>query len=172
MFATAPERRMRLVRASLVFGWLLIIVSLFWDPVTVELTRPENLASPFHLRPKVIMLQGVPVQQHPYAMGARIWWTMLIPLVPLYLMLFGHEAWRRVCPLSFVNQIPRYLSWQRKKLRFNRRSGLVERQLNLFKKDGWLARNAWAVQFGLLFAALNIRILFRSEEHTSELQSR
>jgi hypothetical protein len=167
MFATVPEKNMRLVRASLVFGWLLIIVSLFWDPVTVELTRPENLASPFRLKPKVVLLQGVPVEQHPYPMGARIWWTMLIPLVPLYLMLFGHEAWRRICPLSFVNQIPRYLSWQRRKLRFNRRSGLVERQLNLFRKDGWMARNAWAVQFGLLFVALNIRILFINSDPTS-----
>ncbi|CAN5496054.1 hypothetical protein BH11PSE11_BH11PSE11_13210 [soil metagenome] len=160
MFATVPEKRMRVVRTGLLFGWLLILLSLFWDPVTIELTRPDNLASPFHIKPRVILLQGVPVEQAPYAMGPRIFWTMLIPLIPLYLMLFGHEAWRRICPLSFVNQIPRFLSWQRRKMRFNRRSGLVERQLNLFKKDGWMARNAWAVQFGLLFVAMNMRILF------------
>ena len=49
MLSTTPEKNMRLVRVVLAIGWLLIIASLFWDPMTPALTHPDNLASPFHL---------------------------------------------------------------------------------------------------------------------------
>ena len=160
MLSTTPEKNMRLVRAALAAGWLLIIASLFWDPITPALTRPENVASPFHLQGKSIAVQGHILPETPYAMANRFFWTMLIPLLPMFLMVFGHEAWRRVCPLSFISQLPRYLNWQHKKTVLIRRTGQVERQLALVKRDGWLGRNVMYVQFTFLFLALCSRILF------------
>ena len=160
MLSTTPEKNMRLVRAVLATGWLLLIASLFWDPITPSLTRPDNLASPFHLQGKSVAVQGRVLAETPYAMANRFFWTMLIPLLPLFLMVFGHEAWRRVCPLSFISQLPRYLNWQHKKPVLVRRTGQVERQLALVARDGWLGRNVLYVQFTLLFLALCSRLLF------------
>ena len=160
MLSTTPEKTMRVVRASLAIGWLLIIASLFWDPITPTLTLPDNIASPFHLQGKSVEVQGRILPETPYAMANRFFWTMLIPLLPMFLMVFGHEAWRRVCPLSFISQLPRYFNWQRKKPVLVRRTGQVERQLALVRRDGWLSRNVLYVQFALLFIALCSRILF------------
>ena len=160
MLSTTPEKNMRLVRVVLATGWLLIIASLFWDPITPALTHPDNLASPFHLKATPVAVQGHVLTQTPYAMANRFFWTMLIPVLPLFLMVFGHEAWRRVCPLSFISQLPRYLNWQRRKPVLVRRTGEVERQLALIGRDGWLARNVLYVQFALLFVALTSRLLF------------
>ncbi len=167
MLSTTPEKNMRLVRAALAIGWLLIIASLFWDPITPALTRPDNLASPFHLKATPVAVQGQVLTQTPYAMANRFFWTMLIPLLPMFLMVFGHEAWRRVCPLSFISQLPRYLNWQRRKPVLVRRSGQVERQLALIGRDSWLARNVTYVQFSLLFIALCSRLLFFNSDRTA-----
>ncbi|MBC3872603.1 cyclic nucleotide-binding domain-containing protein [Undibacterium flavidum] len=167
MFAKTAEKRMRIVRGVLALGWLVLIASLLWDPYSIELTRPDNLGSPFHIRQTAITVQGQFLQQTPYAMGNRIFWTMLIPLLPLFLMLAGHEAWRRICPLSFLSQIPRYLGIQRKKSVLIRRSGQIERQLALVNKDGWVKKHVWALQFGLLFLALNARILLVNADRTA-----
>lgn len=160
MLSTTQERKLRFFRGTLVFGWLLLIVSLFWDPITPLFTMPDHVDSPFRLQERVVMSQGVRQTESAYPMANRIFWTMIIPLLPLFFMVTGHETWRRICPLSFISQIPRYLGIQRKKSVLIRRTGKVERQLALISRDGWLKRNVWYVQFGLLFAALNMRILF------------
>lgn len=71
MFANAPEKNMRIVRALLASGWLLLIASLFWDPITPELTRPDNIASPFRLSGKSVEVQGHILSEQAYAMGNR-----------------------------------------------------------------------------------------------------
>ena len=38
-------------------------------------------------------------------LGAHVFWTFLIPVVPLVLMVFGHNVWRHMCPLSLLSQI-------------------------------------------------------------------
>ncbi len=160
MLSRVGEGKLRVVRGLLVVGWLVLIASLFWDPVTPELTRPDNLASPFHLKGQEVLAQGKALPEEPYAMSNRIFWTMIIPVLPLFFMVVGHETWRRLCPLSFVSQIPRYLGWQRKRPVLDLRSGKVTRLLSLPSREGWARRNVWYVQFGLLFLALNARILF------------
>ena len=167
MFANAPEKNMRIVRALLASGWLLLIASLFWDPITPELTRPDNIASPFRLSGKSVEVQGHILSEQAYAMGNRFFWTMLIPLLPIFLLVFGHEAWRRICPLSFISQLPRYLNWQRKKPVLVRRTGQVERQLKLVSREGWISRNVQYVQFSLLFLALSSRLLFLNSDRTA-----
>src|SRR5271154_670334 len=114
MFSRIPERKMRYVRTGLLIAWFVLVGSLFWDPLTPLLTMPDNVASPFHLPSAPVMVQGKPLPAGPYAMGNLIFWGMVLPLIPLFMMVFGHEAWRRVCPLSYFSQIPYLLGWQRK----------------------------------------------------------
>jgi len=161
MFSRIPEQKMRYVRTGLLIAWFVLIVSLFWDPITPFLTMPENTWSPFHLRPDAapVMVQGHPLAATPYAMGNRMWWTMVLPLVPIFLMVFGHEAWRRVCPLSHFSQIPHMLGWQHKIKTLNRRSGRVDRVLALLPQ-GWLRRNNYYLQLAFLTAGVCARLLF------------
>ena len=150
MLSRAPERDMRIVRSLLLLAWFVLFVSLLWDPVTAALTSPDNLASPFHLRDSAVTVQGHTRSPTPYPLGARIFWTMVLPCVPLLLMLFGHETWRRVCPLSHLSQMPRMLGRQRRVKTLNRGSGRVERLLALVPRQSWLARNHLYFQFGFL----------------------
>ncbi len=59
-------------------------------------------------------------------------------------MIFGHELWRSVCPLSFLSQIPRKLGIQRK---------------YVIQKNTWLGQNHYYLQFALLFIGLTLRLL-------------
>src|SRR5690606_30200303 len=110
---------MRIARALLVVGWVALIASLVWDPITPALTDPESLASPFRLErsgvecprrigsaaeggvdwrgraagtcdARCVRVQGRCLVEQPYAMGPRIFWTMAIPIVPMFLLVFGH----------------------------------------------------------------------------------
>jgi len=49
MFGRLSERIIRVVRWSLVAGWLLIIASLIFDPLSARLTNPEAALSPFRI---------------------------------------------------------------------------------------------------------------------------
>jgi hypothetical protein len=155
---------MRFFRTGLLVAWLLLIASLLWDPVTRGLTAPDNLGSPFRLRADPVIVQGKPLAAEPYAMGNRIFWTMALPLVPLALMFFGHETWRRVCPLSHFSQIPTMLGRQRQLRRLNRGSGKVERVLALLPSQSWLRQNHLYFQFGFLALGVLGRILFYNSD--------
>src|SRR5262245_8878943 len=159
MFSRVDETRMRWVRGTLAAAWLVLIASMFYDPITPALTRPDNLASPFRLTGHQVMVQGQALEQAPYPMGVRIFWTMLLPWLPMFLMVLGHEAWRRVCPLSFFSQIPRMLGTQAHVRRFNRTTGLVDAKLRLVEPGSWLKEHFWYVQFGLLAAGLCLRLI-------------
>ena len=147
------EQKMHLIRWMLVVGWLLLIFSLFYDPLSHHLSDPTNVLSPF--RDRVISLAKLPAQcvkvqgeclpETPYPMGTRIFWGMVVPSAIAIVFVFGHETWRRICPLYFLSQIPRALGLQpRIKIEQNR----------------WLVHNHLYVQFALLFIGLNCRILF------------
>ncbi len=163
MLSRTSERKLLSVRAALLLGWLVLIGSLLWDPFSSVLTEPGNLLSPFHIQYTTYNLDGSSIPVTPYPLGNRIFWTMLIPLLPLFLMLFGHEAWRRVCPLSFASQLPRYFGWQRRRT-VTQASGRTERKPYLMARDGWMKRNAWYVQFGLLYAGLTARLLILNSD--------
>jgi hypothetical protein len=112
------------VRAGLFVGWLCLIASLIWDPMTPMMTMPTNTWSPFHIQKiHATMMQGKAMSVEPYHLSNRFFWTMLIPLFPLFLMVFGHEAWRRICPLSFASQLPRYFGLRRMLTSLQRRTG-------------------------------------------------
>jgi Cyclic nucleotide-binding domain len=160
MLSRAPERRMRGVRLVFLLGWMVIILSLLYDPLTPELTSADNLASPFRLSANPTIVQGAPVPADPYPVTARILWSIIVPVFPIALMLFGHETWRRICPLSFVNQIPHMLDWQRRVKTVNRSAGRVDRMLALMPSESWIRRNHYHVQFWLLALGVLGRILF------------
>ncbi len=153
MLSKISERRMHVVRWILVIGWGVLILSLFYDPISHVLTDPVNSWSP--LRDYTlwvnddlshcIKVQGQCVLLEPYAIGARIFWGMIVPCGIFIVFVLGHETWRRICPLYFFSQIPRAL-------------GLPPR--SAIKSFPWLERNHFYVQFGLFFLGLNGRILF------------
>ena len=155
------------VRTVLFLGWLGLIASLFWDPVTPMMTQPDSTWSPFHIQSVHETMRGETFTVEPYHLTNRFFWTMLIPLFPLFLMVFGHEAWRRICPLSFASQLPRYFGLRRQRVTVQRRTGRLERSPALIARDGWLQRNAWYVQCGLLFVGLCARLLFINSDRTA-----
>jgi hypothetical protein len=160
MFAQVPERQMHWVRWVLTGGWVLIILSLFYDPWTAALTEPDHPWSPLSISDTCVQVQGQCVVQEPYPLGATVFWGMIVPSGIFILLIFGHELWRRICPLSFLSQIPRALGWQRQFKRENKKTGKVRFELAKVKSDSWLGRNYQVFQFGYLFIGLCGRILF------------
>jgi hypothetical protein len=61
-----PETRMHWVRWVLTIGWLLIIVSLFYDPWTASLTEPNHPWSPLRLSDTCVQVQGQCLSEQPY----------------------------------------------------------------------------------------------------------
>lgn len=186
MLNKLPEKQMHLIKYLLALGWLTLICSLFYDPISPLLTDPANLSSPFRLPPIdqlidqsvpslgvdwqsfqrftadpniCVQIQGKCIPEQPYGMGARIFWAMIVPIGLVIIHIFGHELWRRICPLSFFSQIPRALGIQRKR-KVKTESGRGRTELVIVDKDSWLGRNYLYLQFGLFFIGLNLRILF------------
>ena len=161
MFAKTPERQMHAIRWLLTCSWLLLIFSLFYDPISPLLTDPNNTLSPLRIDPEVcVKVQGVCLEQTSYALGARLFWTAIVPAAIFILLVFGHELWRRICPLSFLSQIPRALGWQRQHRRVDATTGRISYELAKVKKNSWLGRNYLYLQFGLFYLGLCVRLLF------------
>jgi pSer/pThr/pTyr-binding forkhead associated (FHA) protein len=166
MLSNVSERVMHSVRMVLAGGWLVLITSMFYDPFTAYLTAPTNTYSPFHLNAQAACFpfQDQCLQMHPYPLGARIFWGMVVPGSILILVVLGHETWRRICPLSFLSQIPRALGIQRRRRVIDADTQSVRSELVSISPDSWLGRNSIYCQFGLLFAGLNIRLLFANSD--------
>jgi hypothetical protein len=105
-------------------------------------------------------VQGVCLEQTSYALGARLFWAAIVPAAIFILLVFGHELWRRICPLSFLSQIPLALSIQRQHRRVDPKTGKISYEVAKVKKNSWLGRNYPYLQFGLLYLGLCIRLLF------------
>jgi Cyclic nucleotide-binding domain/FHA domain len=153
------ERRMHSVRWVLTGGWLVMIASLFWDPVSGYLTGSDSVLSPFRFDPsQCVQVQGQCLAQQPYAIASYGFWTLVIPSSIFILLVLGHETWRRICPISFLSQIPRALGIQRKR-KVESRSGATRYELVKIRKDSWLGKNHLYVQFFLLTLGLAARLL-------------
>ncbi|MDZ7964588.1 MAG: cyclic nucleotide-binding domain-containing protein [Nostoc sp. DedSLP03] len=169
MFHRVAEKQMHFVRWLLVIGWILLILSLFYDPISPYLTQPTTEWSIFRLNPnlldptkcqEVVTVQGKCVDVKPFALGAKIFWGIVVPCGVSIIFVLGHETWRRICPLSFLSQIPRALGKQRQRKITNPRTGAVRYELAKIAKDSWLGRNHLYFQFGFLCIGLCLRILF------------
>ncbi|MCT0211011.1 MAG: cyclic nucleotide-binding protein [Cyanobium sp.] len=154
------ESRMHVIRWILTTGWLLIIASLFYDPWSSALTEPDHPWSPLRLSEACVPVQDRCLGEQPYPLGTTLFWGAVVPSAIFILLVFGHELWRRICPLSFLSQIPRALGLQRQIAKLNPRTGERRPQLAKVPADSWLARHYSSVQFGWLFAGLCGRILF------------
>lgn len=160
MFAPLSEQRMHWVRWILTSAWLLIIASLFYDPWSPALTEPDHPWSPLRLSNACVPVQGECLVEQPYSLGTTLFWGAVVPSAIFILLVFGHELWRRICPLSFLSQIPRALGWQRQFKRENAKTGKVRYELAKVKPDSWLGQHYASIQFGWLFVGLCGRILF------------
>lgn len=155
-----PERQMHLVRWTITLTWLLMIASLFWDPVSPYLTSANSVYSPLQFDPnQCVLVQGQCLPQKPITIAAFIFWVIVIPLSILIILFLGHETWRRICPLSFLSQIPRALGIQRKR-KVESRTGTTRYELVKIRKESWLGKNHLYVQFALLSIGLAVRLLF------------
>lgn len=167
MLSGVAERKMLSVRSLLLAAWLCLIASLFWDPYSATLTDADNGGSPFAITNRVVTVQGEDLISEPYPLGPRIFWTMAVPILPLFLMVFGHEAWRRICPLSLASQIPGMTGLRRYRSLLERRTGIIRKSLPLIDRQSWLARNSWYVQFSLLFIGVTARLLIINTDRTA-----
>jgi hypothetical protein len=161
MLSKVSERTMHRVRWVLTLGWFLLITSLFYDPITPILTYPQSWFSPFRLDPnQCVKIRELCMDQQPYSLSVLIWWAMIVPAGILILLVFGHEFWRRICPLSFLSQIPRALKLQRKRKVIDPVTQEIRYELVTIGEHSWLGRNHLYVQFGLFIIGLGLRILF------------
>ncbi|MEB3258945.1 MAG: cyclic nucleotide-binding protein, partial [Cyanobacteriota bacterium] len=158
--SSVSERRMHVVRWLLTTGWLLIIGSLLFDPFTARFTAPDHPWSPLRLPGICVEVQGRCLVETPYPLGTTLFWGAVVPAAIFLLLVFGHELWRRICPLSFLSQIPRALGQQRQTARRNPKTGEIRKQLAKVPSDSWLARHYPALQFAWLFVGLCGRLLF------------
>ncbi|HXV63754.1 MAG TPA: cyclic nucleotide-binding domain-containing protein [Vicinamibacteria bacterium] len=85
---------------------------------------------------------GLVVAGFLYDWQPRLFWTMLLPLLPMSIVLMGFSNWRRLCPLAYFGEIGR---------RLNRRS---QRRV-----PAWLERWFFVVTFGVLLAMLVMRLV-------------
>ena len=160
MISKVSEQKMHLTRWLLVVGWLLMVLSAFYDPLSLWLTDAHNLASPFHLKAGAcVLVQGSCLPQVNYVLAPRLFWGAIVPAGIIILLVGGHEAWRRICPLSFISQVPRRLGIQRKQTKVNPDTGAQRQELVGVKADSWLGRNFLYLQLWLFFIGLNVRLL-------------
>ena len=148
MLSTISEKKLHAVRWVIFLAWALLIVSLFYDPFSAVLTSPNTHWSP--LADNMIdQILCVKVQNHcvvlaPYAIGTKVFWGMVIPGAIFVVLVFGHEFWRRICPLYFFSQLPRALG--------------LKPLLNI-ERNQWLKTNHLYVQFVLFLMGITARIL-------------
>ena len=161
MLNNIAEKQMHRFRWLLTIAWLILIVLLAYDPISPWLTEPDNILSPFRKDPNIcIKLQGICIDKQTHSIAAQVFWAMVVPIGVIILLVFGHELWRRICPLSFLSQIPRALGIQRKHKLVNQKTRKVSYKLAKVPKDSWLANNYLYLQFGLLYLGICARILF------------
>jgi hypothetical protein len=168
MLHQVSEKTMHRVRWLLTLGWLVLIASLFYDPITPAFTDPSNLASPFRVNLRqCIKIRETCLPQSSFSMSALIWWAMIVPCGIFILLVLGHEFWRRICPLSFLSQIPRALGIQRRRKVTDRITGEVRREVVTISENSWLGRNHLYVQFGLFVFGLGLRILYVNSDRVA-----
>lgn len=161
MIAKVSEQKAYQFRWMLAIGWLILIFSSFFDPLSLWLTNPANLDSPMRVNPDVcVSMQGTCLPQVAYVLAPRIFWGAIVPISIIILVIGGHETWRRICPLAFFSQIPRQLGIGRKVEKISPTSGIARLELVGVKPTSWLGKNYLYLQLFLFYLGLNIRILF------------
>ena len=86
MLNQLSEKQLHRIRWLLTIGWIVLIFSLFYDPISPLLTQPNNVIN----LEACVKVQGecLPIQS--YAMGASIWWGIVVPASIFMILVFGH----------------------------------------------------------------------------------
>ena len=156
MFAQTSEFSMRIVRFSLLASWCGLLVLCVIDIGQTQLTNPSHPLSIEGLTAKTIELRGEVLEAQAYNPATRFFWGVGIPIVVLTLIIFGHDTWRRICPMSAVSQIPRWLGFQIKTGKGK------SRRVAMINPTGFLARNAILIQFFLFATVVTLRLTLLS----------
>ena len=84
--------------------------------------------------------------------GGRIIWTVVIALLPLFIVSVGFYTWRRICPLAFFGRMSEWLEWPDKRTTPN---------ANLRRKrvSKWVSVNYPVLTSGFLVLMLVLRLL-------------
>ncbi|MEN9226443.1 MAG: cyclic nucleotide-binding domain-containing protein [Thermostichus sp. HHBFW_bins_43] len=154
-FASWNERHFHRLRWVLTVGWLVLIASLVYDPISPLLTDAERGIPGLRVDPtRCIPVQGQCLSlETSYGLGAPVFWGLVVPAAIFILLILGHDLWRRICPLSFLSQIPRALGIQRKVTKGKRM------EVPRIHADSWLGKNHLYVQMAWFFLGLNARLL-------------
>ena len=167
VYSKVSETTAHRVRWTVTLLWLILIASLFYDPFSAWLIQPGGLLSSYFFYPSnCIEVQGQCLELSSYALGGPIFWLAIVPASIFVMLVFGHEFWRRICPLSFLSQLPRALNSQRRVKRITKQ-GKVRYEVAKIETDSWLSQNYLYVQLGLLFLGLCCRILFLNSNRTA-----
>ena len=81
--------------------------------------------------------------------GTALVWTIIIPLIPLFIVVVGYNRWRDICPLAWIAAVGQFLQWIPKR-----------------KVPPWFEKNYYFFQFFLLFLAFSARLLLLNFEGT------
>jgi hypothetical protein len=154
-FGSWSEQQFHRLRWGLTVGWLLLIASLVYDPISPHLTHAETGIPGLRVDPdRCVQVQGQCLSLGPeYGLGAPIFWGLVVPAAIGILLILGHDLWRRICPLSFISQIPRALGIQRTVSKGKRA------EVPRIQAESWLGKNYPYVQMGWFFVGLNARLL-------------
>jgi hypothetical protein len=162
------EKSIHRLRVAMTLGWFLLIFSLFYDPLSSNLTDTSTLQNSSNaIQQSCLLFQGQCIEASGYTMGPRVFWSLIVPSSFFILLIFSHEIWRRICPLAFVSQFPRLLGLQRRKRIQNALGQTIRHETFKISKDSWLGKNSLYVQFFLLFLGLNIRLLFVNSDRVA-----
>ncbi|HMW46981.1 MAG TPA: hypothetical protein PKC70_01690, partial [Cellvibrionaceae bacterium] len=156
MLALAPEYRMRVLRYSLLMGWLVLLAACWFDFGQSRITDPADSWGISGFVGKPVEVRGQLLAPQAYNPAPRLFWGGVVPVVVLLLIFGGHDLWRRICPLSAFSQIPRLLGWQRKV----GKNG--ERQLALIQPNSFIARHTLLIQFVLFALGVTLRLTLTS----------
>lgn len=155
------ERVAMRTRQTLAGLWLVIIISLFHDPLTPALSQPDSPLPLFARDPEAcIRVQDHCVREVSHAIGSPMYWGILLPLLISVLFLFGHEFWRRVCPLSYFSQLARNFDMVRRRQPWKKSGSVSASRPAKVRPDSFVAKHHLHIQFGLFYLALVARILF------------
>ncbi len=75
-------------------------------------------------------------------------WTIVVPLLPIFIVLIGFSRWRNSCPLAEVSKISQRINWFKKK-----------------KVPKWVESNLYLIQYFSLFLALTLRLTILNFNH-------
>jgi len=70
-------------------------------------------------------------------------WTVVIPLVPIFIVIIGYNRWRNVCPLAWFAKLAQGRQWIKRR-----------------RVPAWFEKNLYLFQFSLLGFAFVLRLYF------------